>query len=61
MATIDSILVLRRDDLSRDKRDLMFDEITHYEFNNDLRTTTQIISIVMFIDDNGESKILKNR
>lgn len=61
MATIANILIFRREDLLRDRCDKTFDELIYYDFKSDSRETMLTMPVIMFIDDNGETKILKNR
>lgn len=60
-------VILFRKNLSNSNKGLFFEEINldhfKYETNGDSSTVeySQVQEVIMFIDDNGRTKILKNR
>ena len=60
-------IVLLRKNLSRSSLSLSFDEInfTHFKYESDgTKSTTkysQVKDLIMFVDTNGRTKMLKNR
>jgi len=55
------IIVARRNDLRKEFKKIEFERITFYCLNFNSREFFQKSSIVMFVDDDGRTIILKNR
>lgn len=53
-------LILDRDDLINSSRDKTIADINFMDFKISLKPAREV-NIVLFMDDNGESKVLKNR
>ena len=57
----DEVLVLERKDLIVDHNKKVIEDITHRDFELSTTKLTIKYNIVLFIDENGRTKIIKNR
>jgi len=57
----DKVLILEREDLNKGCEKLSISSITYYNFKVSVNQKCLSHGLVLFIDDNGQTKILKNR
>lgn len=58
---VDEVLVLERKDLIVDYNKKVIEDITHRDFVLSTTKLTIKYNIVLFVDENGRTKIIKNR